>query len=157
MKLNTQWSFPEYDETKIIGLSLTFLVEGFETSSTLMAFCLYEVNLQIPIIFPIPKLKYLTLFQLAMNPQIQKQVQDEIETVMAKNDQKLTIECLQQMTFLDQVLNETLRIHPPAMDLKKIVTKPYKIPPQYQNVDAKSEVVLAPGTVVTVPIYSIQL
>jgi cytochrome P450 len=94
---------------------------------------------------------------LALNPEIQKQVQDEIDTVMAQNDQKITMECLQKMTFLDQVLTETLRILPPAMDLKKLVTKPYKLPAQYQNGDGQSDVVLQPGTVVIVPLYSIHM
>jgi cytochrome P450 len=97
----------------------------------------------------------LAFLQLALNPEIQKQVQNEIDTVMAQNDQKLTMECLQQMTFLDQVLSETLRILPPAMDLKKLVTKPYKLPAQHG--DGQSDVILQPGTVVIVPLYSIHM
>jgi cytochrome P450 family 6 len=55
---------------------------GFETSSTLMTFVLYE---------------------LALNPDIQQRLRDEIETEIENNNGKLTYDLLFGMKYLDQV------------------------------------------------------
>lgn len=74
-----------YNEDLVAGHSMTFLSEGYETSSILMSYCLY---------------------QLASNPSIQKKVQDEIDEVLQNTGQgKLTDECLQNLNFLDNVLH----------------------------------------------------
>lgn len=61
-----------------------FFVAGFETSSTTMNFCLYE---------------------LAMNPDIQERLRNDIEKAIAANDGKLTYEVVMGMQYLDNVVN----------------------------------------------------
>lgn len=61
-----------------------FFVAGFETSSTTMNFCLYE---------------------LAMNPDIQERLRNDIEKAIAANDGKLTYEIVMGMQYLDNVVN----------------------------------------------------
>lgn len=63
--------------------TLTFFLDGFETSSGVMAH---------------------TLFRLAENPVVQQRLREEIDTVMAK-DGSITFENLSQMEYLDQVFN----------------------------------------------------
>jgi len=60
-----------------------FFIAGFETSSTTMSFCLYE---------------------LALNPDIQRRVQDEIDNVLQKQDGEITYEAIQQMEYLDKTV-----------------------------------------------------
>ena len=60
-----------------------FFIAGFETSSTTMSFCLYE---------------------LALNPDIERRVQDEIDNVLQKHDGEITYEAIQQMEYLDKTV-----------------------------------------------------
>jgi cytochrome P450 family 6 len=61
-----------------------FFFGGFETSSTTMTFCLYELSLQ---------------------PDIQDRLRQEIDVVLKKYDGKLTYEALQEMEYLDKVVS----------------------------------------------------
>lgn len=73
-----------YNEDLVAGHSMTFLTEGYETSSILMSYCLY---------------------QLAKNPSVLQKVQDEIDKELKDTDQgKLTDECLQNLNYLENVL-----------------------------------------------------
>jgi cytochrome P450 family 6 len=60
-----------------------FFIAGFETSSTTMSFCLYE---------------------LALNPDIQRRVQDEIDNVLQEHDGEITYEAIQQMEYLGKTV-----------------------------------------------------
>ena len=63
---------------------------GFETSSTAMTFCFYE---------------------LAINQEIQDRARDEILTVMKAHDGKITYEALGEMHYLHMVFNGLLDFH----------------------------------------------
>lgn len=45
------------------------------------------------------------LYELAKNQDIQKKVRDEINTVLAKHDGKVTYEAIQDMKYMSQVLD----------------------------------------------------
>ena len=60
-----------------------FFLAGFETSSTTMAFCMYE---------------------MAINPDIQEVLRNEIDTVLKKHDGNISYEAIQDMTYLDKVV-----------------------------------------------------
>jgi cytochrome P450 family 9 len=42
--------------------------------------------------------------ELAVNPDLQKRLQDEIDTAILENNGKLTYECIQNMKYLDMVI-----------------------------------------------------
>ena len=61
----------------------TFFVDGYETSSAAMAFGLYS---------------------LALNPDVQTKVREEVDSVLKKHGGALTFDALQEMTYLDMAL-----------------------------------------------------
>ncbi|KAJ3642923.1 hypothetical protein Zmor_025670 [Zophobas morio] len=97
---------------EITAQSAVFFVAGFETSSTTMAFALYE---------------------LSKHQYIQDKVRYEINTVLAKHDNKITYEAIQEMKYMDQVIDETLRKYPPVSFL------------------THNDIVIEKGTMVVIP------
>jgi cytochrome P450 len=67
----------------VIAQSILFLIAGFETSSTLLAFISYE---------------------LVINQNIQVLLREEIYSVLERHNGKCTYEALQEMPLLDMVL-----------------------------------------------------
>ncbi|KAK9884812.1 hypothetical protein WA026_009039 [Henosepilachna vigintioctopunctata] len=92
---------------EIAAQVVVFFFAGFETSATTMSFCLYEVS---------------------KNKSIQDRIREEIRRVLQGHDGKLTYEALMEMSYLDQVVNETLRKYPPVPGLPRICNKDYKVP-----------------------------
>ncbi|XP_069672115.1 probable cytochrome P450 6a13 isoform X2 [Periplaneta americana] len=99
---------------------------GFETSSTTMTFCFYE---------------------LALNTDIQNRLRDEIDNATKKHDGNITYDDIQEMTYLDKVVSETLRKYPPFPLLNRECTKKFHIP--------DSDVVIEKGTKIVIPILGI--
>jgi cytochrome P450 family 6 len=63
--------------------AFVFFAAGFETSSTTMTFCLYE---------------------LAINPDVQEVLQNEIDSVLERHDGYISYEAIQEMMYLDKVV-----------------------------------------------------
>ena len=61
-----------------------FFIAGFETTSTTMAFCLYE---------------------MARNPDIQQRVRNEIDTVLEGHGGNITYEAISEMEYLDMIVS----------------------------------------------------
>lgn len=122
----------EFTDDDLIGNSLMFITEGYETSSTLMSYCLYE---------------------LSKNPEIQEKLQKEIDQVWKKHNGELTEEGLQELTYMDKVLYETLRLHSVVYAITRLCTKDYELPPQYS--ESMQRVTIKEGTSVIIPVFSI--
>lgn len=67
--------------------AVVFFAAGFETASTCMTFAVYE---------------------LARNPDKLKLLQSELDSVIAKHGGQITYEGIQEMEYLDQVINGKL-------------------------------------------------
>ncbi|XP_055589019.1 probable cytochrome P450 6a23 [Uranotaenia lowii] len=78
---------------QITAQCYSFALYGIQPCSATMAFCLYEV---------------------ANNPVIQKRLREEIFNALKETDGQLTFELISSLTYLDQVLRETLRKYPPV-------------------------------------------
>ncbi|GJQ68870.1 Cyp6a9 [Trypoxylus dichotomus] len=111
---------------QIAAHAFVFFLAGFETSSTTMTFCLHE---------------------LAFNQDIQSKLREEIRDTLKKNGGLFTYDAIMGMTYLDQVIQETLRKYPPVPFLMRVCTKDYKIP--------DSDIVLKTGTDVFVSVLGV--
>ena len=96
------------EEFSVVATAMMILVAGYDTTGTTMAHAAYR---------------------LALNPDVQDKLFAEIdEKVQEANGGDLDYTTLQNMPYLDQVLHETLRLHPPAPFLFRSCTKDYVIP-----------------------------
>ncbi|KAK0084737.1 hypothetical protein PV325_006491 [Microctonus aethiopoides] len=116
----------DFNENMIAAQAFAFFVAGFEPTSNTIAFCLYE---------------------LSLNLDIQKKARQDIVNAINKNDGNLTYEALQEMTYLEAMVAETLRKYPPAPMTSRRCEYPYKIP--------GTNIVLPVGMRVVIPIYGI--
>ncbi|KAJ6644085.1 putative cytochrome P450 6d5 [Pseudolycoriella hygida] len=84
-----------------------FFAGGYESSSSTMSFLMYE---------------------LAKNPKIQEEAYEDIMKALKKHDGKLTYDSVADMKFVEQCLNESLRLHPPFGVSGRKCTAKYNIP-----------------------------
>ncbi|XP_062552478.1 probable cytochrome P450 6a14 [Armigeres subalbatus] len=111
---------------EIAAQAFVFFLAGFETSSTAMSYCLYE---------------------LAQNIDLQNKARKCVADAIKKHG-SMTYEAMQDMPYIDQCINESLRKYPPVSNLTRTVSKDYKLP--------NSKVVLQQGSTIIVPVYAIQ-
>ncbi|RZC35581.1 p450 domain containing protein [Asbolus verrucosus] len=103
-----------------------FFVANFETSSTLMTFALFE---------------------LAKNQYIQEKVRNEINKLLNKYNGSITYDFIDELKYMNQVLDEILRKYPPVPFIRRRCVKDYKIPDE--------DIVIEKGTIVVIPILGI--
>lgn len=126
------WSANQTAANKLMSLdemaahSFVFYTASFESSSTTMSFCMYE---------------------LAKRSPMQHKVHAEIDAVLAKYDGQLTYESIGEMTFLEQCIDETLRLHPPFGTVARKCMKDYKI--EHTNL------IIEEGTSIIIPVAAI--
>ena len=97
----------EHEEIIIVATALIILVAGYDTTGTTLAFVCY---------------------QLAKNPDIQNRLREEVQEITNDSDRDITYDDLNKMTYMDQVISETLRFHSPIGVLQRTATKDYKMP-----------------------------
>ncbi|KAK6644068.1 hypothetical protein RUM43_000333 [Polyplax serrata] len=121
---------PELTDEDIAAQAILFYFGGFETMATLLGFLSYE---------------------LALHPDIQQQVYEEVMTITEANEGVTYDGIMHQMKYLDMVINETLRKWPPAVSSDRAVTKRYTIP----KTENSPEIILEPGDNIMIPIGSL--
>ena len=92
VQLDDQWeTVIKGDETQkslslneIAAQTFVFFAAGFETSSTTLTFCMYE---------------------LAKDPEIQKRVHEEIDSVLAQHNGKITYDSVTEMKYLEACID----------------------------------------------------
>ncbi|XP_061396405.1 probable cytochrome P450 6a13 [Musca vetustissima] len=111
---------------QLAAQAMVFFLAGFDTSSTTISFCLYE---------------------LALNPEVQEKLRQEIGEVLEKNNNELSYEVLKEMKYLDMVISETLRKYSVTPHLVRLCVKDYQVP--------NTDIVLEKGLRVIIPLDSI--
>lgn len=71
-------------DDKLLAQGVVFLSAGFESSSSVISFSLYE---------------------MCLNKDIQNKLRNEIKTVLAKHNNELSYECVAEMVYLDMVVS----------------------------------------------------
>ncbi|RDD40233.1 Cytochrome P450 3A24 [Trichoplax sp. H2] len=82
-------------DDEIVAQSSTFMLAGYETTSSTISF---------------------TAYLLATNPDIQEKLREEIKDI-CNDEQDITYEMIANMHYLDNVINESLRLYPPGFIL----------------------------------------
>lgn len=110
------------NDREILGQAMIFLLAGYETVSTLISFFFYI---------------------MATEPEIQEKVFEEIQQEIGDNE--LTPENINQLQYLDMVINETLRMYPPVIRFDRVASIDYQL----------NNYRIPKGFLVSVPIYAI--
>uniref|UniRef100_A0A182VF63 Uncharacterized protein n=1 Tax=Anopheles merus TaxID=30066 RepID=A0A182VF63_ANOME len=110
---------------EIAAQAFIFFTAGYDTSSTAMSYTLYE---------------------LALNPEVQERARESVKQMLQKYDGKLSYEAVSEMNYLEQCISETLRKHPPVAILERNADKDYRLP--------DSGLVLHRGQKIMIPIYA---
>ncbi|CAH0549079.1 unnamed protein product [Brassicogethes aeneus] len=114
------------DIDEVASQTFLFFTAGFETSSSTIMFCLYE---------------------LARNQEIQEKVREDVRKVVQKHDGEITYDGIKEMKYLGQVLDETLRMYPLVSTLTRVCTKNYQI--------HGTDDVIEKGTKILIPVAGI--
>nr|CAI5817450.1 unnamed protein product [Callosobruchus analis] len=104
-----------------------FFAGGFETSSNSATMCLYE---------------------LALQQDLQDKVRANINSVLSKYNGEITYDALNEMKYLHQALDETLRLWPAVPTLTRVCTKNYTFP--------GTDVSIEKGVMVLIPLLAMQ-
>ncbi|XP_037936583.1 probable cytochrome P450 309a2 isoform X1 [Teleopsis dalmanni] len=111
----------------IVGHIMTAMLDGFETTATVLHHC---------------------LFYLAKHPEVQEKLRAEILNNLG-DDGSITFETLHNLTYLEQCVQETMRLITPIPVYSRICTTETKI-----EFTQDKAITVKPGTIVTIPIFS---
>ena len=96
------------DEDTLVATAIVFMVAGYDTTATTLSFASYL---------------------LSKHPDEQQRLQDEIDQAFADADGEFPdYSSIQSLPYLDMVVHETLRMHPPIPFLSREASVDYKIP-----------------------------
>lgn len=87
------------------------------------------------------------VLMLGMHSDVQEQVFQEVLSIMPNKNTPLTFDDLNELTFMDQCLNETMRLFPPVTVVPRESEKPFVL---------KNGVVVPPGVPLAIGIRQIQ-
>nr|AAP80766.1 cytochrome P450 [Spodoptera litura] len=127
IKVNREWT-----DEDLVAQAVLFFIAGFEAVSSSMSFLLYE---------------------LAVNPDVQERLAQEIKETDAKNGGKFDFNSIQNMVYMDMVVSEVLRLWPTAGALDRICTKDYNM--GKPNLKAEKDYIIRKGTGMWIPVFTI--
>uniref|UniRef100_A0A672U6I3 CP3AC protein n=1 Tax=Strigops habroptila TaxID=2489341 RepID=A0A672U6I3_STRHB len=116
-------SYKSLSDEEILAQALVFVFAGYETTSSTLSYLSYN---------------------LATHPDVQQRLQDEIDAYLP-NKAALTYNAITQMEYLDMVVNESLRLFPPAGRLDRVCKKTVEL----------DGVTIPKGMVVMIPAYTL--
>lgn len=109
---------------EILSQAVVFLLAGYDTVFNALSFITYS---------------------LVTYPEHQQTLCEEIDTVLEKYDGEINYESVNEMKFMDMVIDETLRLYPAIIRLDREATSDY----EYNGMKIKK------GSLIAIPIYSL--
>lgn len=88
------------------------------------------------------------LYELAHDQNIQNQLREHLDHELGDEHSQITIDQLDRMIYLENVLRETLRKYPLMAAVRRVTTKPYIVPDD-------SGVTLETGTMTVIPVHAL--
>ncbi|XP_060877292.1 probable cytochrome P450 6a13 [Metopolophium dirhodum] len=116
----------KFTESQIVANAFAMFAAGFETVSSTISYCLYE---------------------LALNKSIQDRLRKEIQLKLSKNNGQINPEFLMDLNYLDMVIAETLRKYPPLVALFRKASQTYRVP--------DDSLIIEKGQKIIIPIYAL--
>lgn len=120
-----------WSENDIIAQAAIFFIAGFEGVSTIMSLALHE---------------------LAINPDVQENLVEEIRENNARNEGKFDYNSVQNMKYLDMVVSEVLRLWTPAVGFDRICVKDYNM--GKPNSRATEDYIIRKGEGIMIPAWA---
>ncbi|XP_054155656.1 cytochrome P450 3A31-like [Oppia nitens] len=117
-------------ENEILGQCYVFFIAGYDALVSALAYCLHE---------------------LAVRPELQDRLYDEISGLFADNESTIDYNDLKRLEFMDAVLKETLRHYPPVINLERETRQDVTLTDRIGS----SSIVIANGTQLEIPVYAI--
>ncbi len=115
-------------DKEILSQAILFFIAGFDTTATTISLLAYN---------------------LVKHPECQTKLIDEVDEMLKKNGGQINYETVNELKYLDQCINETLRLYPPALRTDRECSQDY----QYDN---NGVVVRIPkGQVVNICIWAV--
>ncbi|KAK9499935.1 hypothetical protein O3M35_002870 [Rhynocoris fuscipes] len=114
------------DDATIASNALVFFAAGFDTTATTLSNCLYE---------------------LSVHEDIQEEAYKHIVSVLEKHAGEPSYEAIKDMTYIHNVLAETLRMHQPASETRRIAGKDYHLP--------GTSLIIEKGTPIVIPFHAL--
>ncbi|XP_013112018.2 probable cytochrome P450 6a21 [Stomoxys calcitrans] len=112
---------------QLAAQAFVFLLAGYETSSTTMSFALYE---------------------LALNQAIQEKAREEVVKVLGAHNNCFTYECMKDMVYLEQIIEETLRLYTIVPAIIRIAADDFVVPDHPKHVIKKGMHVFIPSAAI---------
>ncbi|NP_001104826.1 cytochrome P450 Cyp6AU1 [Bombyx mori] len=119
---NGSEDFVEITEHVMAGQVFVFFAAGYVNNTITLTFSLYH---------------------LAKDQSIQERLMREIETVLENHNNVLTLEAINEMSYLEMIFLETLRMHPTTNTLQRSALEDYTIP--------GTDIEIEKGTLVLIP------
>lgn len=111
---------------EFIAQCVTFFMAGYDSTTSLLSYAIYN---------------------LAVNPDYQQRVVEEMESVLQKHDGVLNYECLSELKFMEAVLNECLRLCPSMVRNERRVEEDCYL--------GDTNIKLNKGMLISIPVYAI--
>ncbi|XP_043286083.1 cytochrome P450 9e2-like [Venturia canescens] len=131
LMMESREKYPDLTIQDMTAQAFTFFLAGYETTATSMCLVAHE---------------------LALNSSVQTKLRNEIDDVLTETNARVTYEVINEMRYLEAVVNETLRLYPIGSFIDRLCVKTFQLPPALPG---GKPVVIEPGQNIWYPTFAV--